>query len=79
MNPKTLIPFSKPYQLNFSTAEKKILRVLRSPHWSKGKYLEYFEKALELFKMVIKNNSIIKKYKKGNNIMIPFNSNFKLI
>lgn len=49
MNPKTLIPFSKPYQLNFSTAEKKLLKVLRSPHWSKGKYLESFEKACEGF------------------------------
>lgn len=49
MKRKAFIPFSKPYPLNFSIVEKKLSRVLRSPHWSKGKYLEKFEKACESF------------------------------
>ena len=49
MNSKNLISFSKPFQLNFDSVEKKLSKVLRSPNWSKGKYGEKFERACEDF------------------------------
>ncbi len=49
MNSKNLISFSKPFQLNFDSVEKKLSKVLRSQNWSKGKYGEKFERACEDF------------------------------
>ncbi len=45
MKDKTLIPFSKPFQLDYAVVEKKLSSVLKSSQWSKGKYLEKFERA----------------------------------
>lgn len=49
MKSKTFIPFSKPFQFNFSPLEKKLSKLLRSPDWSKGKYIDKFEASCEKF------------------------------
>ena len=41
--------------------------------------LEYFQKALKLYLMVMNEKMDIEQYKKGKNYMIPFNLNFELI
>lgn len=45
MKNKILIPFSKPFQLDYDDVEKKLSSVLRSSQWTKGKYVEEFERA----------------------------------
>lgn len=40
---------------------------------------EYFKKVLDLYKKVISEKIDIKKYKKGENYMIPFDLNFNMI
>lgn len=49
MKAKTPISFSKPFRFNFSTVEKKISGLLKSPYWTKGKYVEEFENACKEF------------------------------
>ena len=41
--------------------------------------LEYFSKALELYKFVFNENIDVEKYRKGKNYMIPFDVDFNLI
>ena len=45
MKNKILIPFSKPFQLDYAVVEKKLVKVLKSSKWSKGKYVEEFERS----------------------------------
>lgn len=45
MKNKIIIPFSKPFQLDYDAVEKKLSGVLRSSQWTKGKYLEKLERA----------------------------------
>ena len=49
MKNKILIPFSKPFQLDYDAVEKKLSKVLKSSKWSKGKYVEEFERACEKY------------------------------
>lgn len=43
MNKKPFIPFSKPFALNYPAVEKKLGEILKSPYWTKGKYVDIFE------------------------------------
>jgi len=45
MKNKILIPFSKPFQLDYAVVGKKLVKVLKSSKWSKGKYVEEFERS----------------------------------
>ncbi len=45
MKDKKNITFSKPFQLDYDAVEKELSKVLRSSQWTKGKYLEEFERA----------------------------------
>ena len=49
MKNKILIPFSKPFQLDYDVVEKKLSKVLKNSKWSKGEYLEEFERACEKY------------------------------
>tara|TARA_B100000315_G_scaffold249651_1_gene281209 strand:- start:7264 stop:8364 length:1101 start_codon:yes stop_codon:yes gene_type:complete len=49
MKDKILIPLSKPFQLDYAIVEKKLSKVLKSSKWSKGKYVEEFERVFEKY------------------------------